>query len=598
MEAGVDPWRGRRGLLLVLGVVLLIRLPFLNQAIQGDDDIYRTEAEHALIDPLHPNNTKYVFVGDVVDLRGHSHPPMNGWVLAGLIAAVGDVKEAPFHAAYIVFSLVAAAAMWSLAKRLSPQPLWATLLFVAVPVFVVNGTSLEADLPLLAFWMASVALFCAGRPGWSAVAMALASMTAYQAVFLVPILAVWVWLFRRRDRAAWAVLLTPFATVAAWQVFTRLTTGAMPASMLAGYFSAYGFQAIEKKLRSALMLFIHGWFLVFPALAVAAAVVAWRKRREPETMFLLAWIGLFYAGAVVVFFSGSARYLLPLAAPVALVASRLPARWIAPGFGINLAIGIGLAAANYAHWDGYRQFAADLRPAAAGRRVWVNAEWGLRFYLEADGALPLTRTQHLKPGDVVVSSELMRPVDFTAPVAPVATREIRPAVPFRIIALESESGFSSADKGFWPFGISTGVIDRVRADLVVERRATAEYLMMNAPEAPDQIVSGIYGLEEGRYRWIGQEATILLKTPSEPLPLRATFSIPSNAPVRTVRLLLDGKEIASRTVAGPGDYSVESAPMRPTGASAALTISLDRTFQAPGDNRVLGMVLTGAGFAR
>ena len=84
MEARVD----RKPLLLILGLVLLIRLPFLNQAIQGDDHIYLTEAQHALIDPWHPNDVKYIFMGDEVDLRGHSHPPGNAWPLAGLILRV------------------------------------------------------------------------------------------------------------------------------------------------------------------------------------------------------------------------------------------------------------------------------------------------------------------------------------------------------------------------------------------------------------------------------------------------------------------------------------------------------------------------------
>src|SRR5271157_4991501 len=150
---------GGRGLWLVLGLVLLIRLPFLNQAIQGDDHIYLTEASHALIDPLHPDNTKYVFQGEEVDLRGQPHPPLDGWVLAALIAVLGGVREVPFHAAYMLFSLIAACSMWSLARRFSPHPLWAALLFVAVPAFVVNGNSLETDLPFLAFWMAAVALF-------------------------------------------------------------------------------------------------------------------------------------------------------------------------------------------------------------------------------------------------------------------------------------------------------------------------------------------------------------------------------------------------------------------------------------------------------
>ena len=86
---------------------------------------------------------------------------------------------------------------------------------------------------------------------------------------------------------------------------------------MAGYFRSYGFQALAAKVSNALALFIHSWFIVFPALAAAALVLAWRRRREPETIFLLAWIALFFAGAVVVLFAGSARYLLPMAAPVA-----------------------------------------------------------------------------------------------------------------------------------------------------------------------------------------------------------------------------------------------------------------------------------------
>jgi hypothetical protein len=122
MEVGVKS----RPLLLILGLVLLLRLPFLNQAVQGDDPVYLAEASHAQIEPLHPENTGYVFRGRTVDLRGLTHPPMDGWILAGLLAVFGTVKEIPFHAAYIAFSLIAAAAMWSLARRFSARPVWAT----------------------------------------------------------------------------------------------------------------------------------------------------------------------------------------------------------------------------------------------------------------------------------------------------------------------------------------------------------------------------------------------------------------------------------------------------------------------------------------
>ena len=119
-------------LLLVLAVVLLLRAPFLNQAIQGDDIDYLAGAEHAQIDPAHPNHLRYVFLGNLVDMQGHPHPPLNVWFLGLLLAVIGDICELPFHAAYIVFSLIAATSMWSLAcapcGRLScsslPQPSW------------------------------------------------------------------------------------------------------------------------------------------------------------------------------------------------------------------------------------------------------------------------------------------------------------------------------------------------------------------------------------------------------------------------------------------------------------------------------------------
>src|SRR6185436_9779364 len=98
----------RLSLAIVIAVALLVRLSFLNQAIQGDDVNYLAGAEHAQIDPLHPNHTSYVFLGKSVDMRGHPHPPLNVWVLGALLAALGDIREVPFHAVYILFSLIAA----------------------------------------------------------------------------------------------------------------------------------------------------------------------------------------------------------------------------------------------------------------------------------------------------------------------------------------------------------------------------------------------------------------------------------------------------------------------------------------------------------
>lgn len=589
MEAGVKA----RPLLLIFGLVLLLRLPFLNQAVQGDDPVYLAEGSHALIEPLHPDHVGYVFRGRTVDLRGLTHPPLDGWMLAGLLAIFGGVKEIPFHAAYLTFSAVAAAAMWSLARRFSAHPLWATLLFLAVPAFVVNGTSFETDVPFVAFWMAAIALFCADRLLFAALAMVLASLTAYQTVVLIPILAVYCRLYRRRSLPHWLILLTPAPVFVAWQIFERVSTGALPAGVLSGYFTIY--QTMHAKLVNALALSVHFWFLIFPALAPFAFLLAWRKRREPETQFLVAWIAIFFASALVIFFAGSARYLLPMAAPMAMLASGLRPRWLAIGFGLQMALSLGLAVMNYQHWDAYRVYAAVIGPVIENHRVWVDDEWGLRHYMEERGALPLRTAQRLRAGDIVVSSQLSHAVEPTVLLAAAApTLEIRPAIPLRLIGLETHSGYSSAafDR-LWPFGMSAGMIDRVRTSRVVERHPTLWYVDMKAPEAKDQIVGGIWPDDH----WMSASGVEIVKSPPAAMPLGVSFYIPENAPARHISLLLDGQEVCATTVTAPGPGQlICPAPIAPAGPTAIIEIRVDKTFRVPPDERDLGMVLLGVGF--
>ncbi len=641
-------------LLLLLAVVLVVRLPFLDQAIQGDDVYYLAGAQHAQIDPLHPNHARYPFLGEVVDMRGHPHPPLNTWFLALLLALTGEVHEVPFHAAYLIFSLAAALAMWLLARRFTPQPLAATLLFLATPAFVVNGNSLEADLPFLAAWMTAVALFVEAverRSGrWlagAAVAGAVAGLAAYQAVLLVPLLALYVRRHARDWRPAWLVALAPLATLAAWQLFERLSTGAFPASVLAGYFHAYGFQSLPRKIANAAALLGHAGWLVFPVLAIAAF---WKARRWPrlaeplvvaaavpgalldphplywipfaagilvlvwmmcaalapleeESRFPSAWFLIFFAGALVAFFAGSARYLLPVAAPVALLVSQALARrprWLYGGVAVQLLLSLGLSVVNYQHWNGYRSFAGSLAGQTGDKRVWINGEWGLRYYFEAQGGLPLLRGQAVQPGDVVVSSRLALPIEFTTGGgvrAPLAEREIHSALPFRLTGLGARSAYSTVAMGLRPFDLGRGPIDVVRAETIVGRQPVLSRLPMNAPEAEHQIVSGIYALESGGWRWMSERAVVLLKAPSGAAPLRVALYIPEQAPARRVTLALDGAPAAEQTFLAPGSYILTSAPLTPAGPTVTVTITIDRTFTAPGDHRRLGLILSEVGFA-
>ncbi len=583
--------------LIILALVLLIRLPFLNQAVSGDDVYYLAAAEHAQIDPAHPNHVHYIFEGRDVDFRGYPHPPFNAWALAALIAIFGEVREIPFHAAYITFSLIAAFAMWSLAKRFSPQPLWATLLFLATPAFVINGNSFESDVPFLAFWLSGIALFVSAvdrhstlRLAGAALLLAAASLAAPQVVLAIPILAIYIWLNARNYKLAWATVLTPFLATAAWQTFEFLTDGRFPAAVVAGYLQSYGYERFVLKLRNAGALSVHLLFLVFPLLLLFLP-----KPKTRDTVFLYSWCALFFLGAVALFFSGSARYLLPVAAPVALLVS-LSARpaWLKIGFACSLTVSFLLATANYQHWGQVRTFAQS---AKLGPHTWVNAEWGLRHYLEQRGALPILEGQQIPPGNTVITSELGFPVRYAhAGSIPVITEsaEIRPPVPFRLIGLETRSAYSTNTRGFLPFGISAGLVDRLHTETLVPQSPTREYVDLAMPDADAQIAAGIYAADGNPWRWMSRSGSFMLKPPAAPTPIVVHLYIPDAAQARTITLALDGNPIASKTFPGAGTYTIKTPPQ----SGSVLTITADKSFSVPTDHRELGIILSGAGFQK
>lgn len=577
--------------LLTTALVLLLRVPFLHEAVQGDDVYYLYGAQHAQVDPLHPLHTHYAFLGEMVDMRGHPHGPLNSWILGALVAVFGEVREVPFHAVYIVFSLAAALAMLFLARRFAPdRAMWATALFCVLPAFVVNGNSFEADLPFLAFWLLSIACFIRAIDKHSipfllaaSTGGALASLDAYQAVMLTPILGLYLLQHDRKWLPAWIAIFAAPLTIVAWQAWEWSSSGVLPMAVLLGYMKSGSLQSASNKWTSAVTLTGHLAWLVLPALAFKAIL--------PRKDFLRAWIWMFFAASLVIFFAGSARYLLPLYAPLAIVITQeLSVVRMATAIAIHAAVSLGLATANYQHWDAVRTFADRAMKQAGNHRVWVNAEFGVRHYLEDRGALPLLRDTVLRDGDFVVSSELAKPVSVNAPLEHVLEVDVRPRMPFRLISIEGGSGYSSASKGLLPFEVSNEVVDRLLLDVVTERQPELSYLDPKDPKAPAHVLQGLYP-----DAWMSGDATLLLKVPEPVHALGVAFFIPPDAPARKMTLLADGKVIAEDTFPKPGGYSL-SAPFKTTAKQVTVGLRVDHTHTVPPDNRALGVVITGVGF--
>lgn len=604
------PGKMFRDAALILFLILALRLPFLNQAIQGDDFYYLKGAEYALVDPLHPLHGHYAFLGEMRDMRGHPHGPANPWFLAALLALSGGEKEPVLHAGFILFSLIAALSVYAIARRFTEHPLAATALFIVSPAFLINGNSLEADVPFVAFFLAAVAFFIYEQFAAAAIAGGIAALTAYQGIVLAPILLY----YNRRTLRAWIAALAPALAIVAFQLFERFTSSALPAQMLTAYLAAHNFESLVAKVKSAAALTAHTAWIVFPLIALLAfwRVPVWAMILagisalsaaiyDPNPLFwasfaigvliivnsalhwrdfLNGWILIFFAAALAVFFAGSARYLLPIAAPIAILAAqRVHRKWLYAGGAASAVLSLALAVVNYQHWDGYRK----IKPA--GERVFVNGEWGIRHYLENDGALPYLNQQSFRPGDVLVSTAYAPPVG-NALLAQIATHEITSSIPLRLIALGAKSGYSSVAFGLRPFDISTAPMDRVRIQAYTERAPVLSALKIGTPDAAAQIITGIYNSD----RWTGAQPTVILKRPANASLLEATFYIPPQSPARTLSLYADGTLLKQETYAGPGVHVI-AAPA-PSGNSAVIMLAVDKTFTVPPDERRLGVLLT------
>ena len=592
---------------LLVAAAIVMRLLFVQEAVQGDDVYFLYGAEHALVEPLHPLNAKYAFQGEMVDMRGHTHGPVGSWILALLMMVCGGVHEVPFHLFYILFSLIAAVSAWSIASRFTDRAFEAVLLFIVVPPFVVSGNSFEADVPFLAFWLLAVALYLAEHPWLSAAAVVVATLTSYQGVLLTPIL----FLASRYVpntpdpfdprpdggsplpsvaarlaaggglTGSWAPILAAPLAVIAFQTFERLTGGAAPAGILWSYMIEHAWQSVHMKLLNAVALTGH------MAVNIVCPIAWIGYKRSEKDRFPWMWIAAFFAGALAIFFAGAARYLLPLALPICILVSR--SRFVWPAIAVQAALSLSLALVNYQHWNGYRDIARDVPKA---RRVFVNAEWGIRHYLEEAGATSLTNGQTFHAGDVVVSTAYAPKID--APSAKVFEREITSVLPIRIMYLGGGSAFSTVGAGLWPLSFSRAPMDRVRAETIIEVQPTLAYITIKTPQAAAHVVAGVDNTDG----WALDKATLTLLRQEGPAILRAKFYIPEVGVGREVQLAIDGVQVASKRYDTSEIFTLDSPVLPAAAGRTVITISTDKPLRVNGDNRPLGVLLTEIGFVR
>jgi 4-amino-4-deoxy-L-arabinose transferase-like glycosyltransferase len=274
----------------VAAATSVLLLPFAGKAFHMDDPLFLKAARQIRSSPLDFYGFRVNWYGTEQPMwEVTKNPPLGSFFLA-LASRLGGWSEVALHLAFLLVAVAAAVGTLFLARRLCGSPRVATLAAVATPAFLVSSTNVMCDVLLVAFWVWAVELWIRGVEGrrsplllWSGVLIALASLTKYFGVALVPLLFV-DGLARTRRPGRWvAALLVPIVALAAYQVWTRHLYGRGLLSDAAAYSSLIRFRSgplLTAKITAGLsfaggclasLLFFAPWLWRLRTLAVAGA---------------------------------------------------------------------------------------------------------------------------------------------------------------------------------------------------------------------------------------------------------------------------------------------------------------------------------------
>jgi Dolichyl-phosphate-mannose-protein mannosyltransferase len=449
-----------RAPLLLAGATVLALAPFATKAFHIDDTLFLAAARQIRSKPLD-------FYGFAINWYGTAapisevmkNPPLDSYFIAAVTAIAGE-NEMALHLAFLLPAIAAVLGTYALARRFCAWPAAAALATLGTPVFLVSATNVMCDTMLLAFWVWTVELWVGGIETARARSLvaaslfaALAALTKYFGVALLPLLLVY-GIVRRRRLGPWALpLLLTLGALAAYQAWTLSLYGrgllfdaasyagsarsrlgmSLPdktivgLSFLGGCLASAAFFIPWLWRRAALvagaLAALLGFALVFAgriaplplrgapgapgtafqvavfaaagvsALALAAADLY--RHRDGQSALLFLWLFGTFVFAVFLNWTINGRSLLPAAPAIGiLVVRRLELRSgtvpLAP-LAASLLLALAVTWSDFRIAGTARKAATQVtqRFAPAGKTLWFEGHWGFQHYMEARGASPL-----------------------------------------------------------------------------------------------------------------------------------------------------------------------------------------------------------------
>jgi hypothetical protein len=272
--------------------------PFAGRAFHIDDPLFLWTARQVLAAPAHFYGFKLNWSGLEMQMTDvMCNPPGMAFFLAAAASVVGW-REFALHAACLLPAIAAGLGVLQLARSFCSRPLFAVVLTVLTPGFLVCGTSVMCDVAMLACWVWALVLWerglTSGRYGdflGAGVLAALCGLMKYSGLSVVPLLLAW-GAVRQRRLGRWAfALLIPVAMLGAYEALAYWAHGAF----LFGNAAAYArevrpFSLGELPDRLLIGLTFAGG-CALPALALAPCVWSRRALAAGAALFLVILAG-------------------------------------------------------------------------------------------------------------------------------------------------------------------------------------------------------------------------------------------------------------------------------------------------------------------
>jgi 4-amino-4-deoxy-L-arabinose transferase-like glycosyltransferase len=197
-----------------------------------DDPLFVWTAQHIAGHPLDPYGFRVVWYSTETPIADVTKNPPLASYYAALFGTLFGWSERVLHWAFLLPALAVILGTYALASRFTRVPLLAAGATLAAPGFLVSGTTVMCDVLMLALWIFALILWLEGTASgknWqfavAALLIAASALTKYFGIALIPLLATFSIIKKRRLDPSLAYLAIPALLLVLYQHWTHRLYG-------------------------------------------------------------------------------------------------------------------------------------------------------------------------------------------------------------------------------------------------------------------------------------------------------------------------------------------------------------------------------------